>query len=426
MNISQPSIYRKLGVFERAMLVANQHAPFNIVSVLRMKNAPTPASVENALKRLQRRQPFLRARIRDGKFEALPDAPLPFEIVERRHAEEWREVAEAEMAHPYDHETGPLFRAVYIYGKGHGDLVLNVHHAIMDAASGMNLLDELLKLCAGEMTDRSPLQVAPVFEKQFPPSHRGMRQIPTMAKYMLTQMADMASFAWRTRGKRTPPVRLGGKGQVATLILPEDLVDVLSRQGRKRGVTLNSILNTALVLAVNKHLYAGATPPMQTFAFADLRPYTIPPTGAEQLANYISMMRFTVDVSGEMGFWALAESLHKKIYRALKSGDKFSAALMSEALLKMFTGMKNMRFGATALNYSSQVPLKTEYGEIKLVGVHGFVSGYDLGPELASQARLFNDEVWWDFIYLDTDMGRDLAESVLAETKSVLERASQN
>lgn len=416
---------RKLGIFERAMLIANKHAPFNIVSVLRMENAPAPASVENALKLLQKRQPFLHARIQDGKFEALTDAPLPFTVIERNHAQQWREFAEAEMSHPHDHETGPLFRAIYLYGDGCGELVLNVHHTIMDAASGMNLLDEFLKLCAGEMTEHTPLQIAPALEDRFPPSHQGMRQIPTMTKYAISQIAETARFVWRTRGKRTPPVQLGGKGQIATLILPEDLVDTLSYQGRKNGITLNSILNTALVLAVNRYLYEGKALPMQTFAFADLRPYTQPPTGAEQLANYISMMQFTLDVSGKMDFWDLTKTLHEKIYHALKSGDKFSAALMSESLLKMFTRMKAMRFGATALNYSGNVPLKTQYGEIKLVGVHGFVSGYDLGPEMASQARLFNDEVWWDFIYLDTDMDADLVESILAEIKSILENASQ-
>ena len=98
---------------------------------------------------------------------------------------------------------------------------------------------------------------------------------------------------------------------------------------------------------------------------------------------------------------------------------------MSESLMKMFIRMKSMRLGATALNYSGNVLLKTQYGKIKVVGLHGFVSAYDLGPEMASQARLFNDEIWWDFMYLDTDMCTALAESILAEVMSILKRASQ-
>ena len=421
---------RKLGVFERAMLIANKHAPFNIVSVLRLENAPSPDIVKSALDVLQKRQPFLRARIDDGGkvpfFEALSSPELPFRIIKRTHKEQWRDIAEQEMAFCYDHRSKPLFRAIYLHSGKNSELILNVHHAIMDAASGMNLLDELLQLISGEVVTLSPLQFAPLFEKQFPPSHRGIQRIFTMTGYTIRQMGDMARFAWRTRGKRTPPVRLGGRSYTTSLVLPKDLVNSLSYQGRKNGLTLNSILNAAQVQAVNRYLYAGKMLPMQTFAFADLRPYTIPPTGAEQLANYISMMRFTVEVSGKGDFWDLAHQLHAQIYKTLKFGDKFSAAMMSEVLLKTFTTMKSMRFGATALNYSGNVPLKREYGEIKLVGVHGFVSGYDLGPEISSQARLFNDEIWWDFIYLDTDMDADLAEKIVAEIKLILEKASQN
>ena len=421
---------RKLGIFERAMLIANKHAPFNIVSVLRLKNPPSPEIVKEAITNIQKRQPFLSARIVDETsspyFEPLSSSKLPFRIIKRTSEEQWREIAEQEMAFCYDHRSEALFRAIYIHGEENSEFILNVHHAIMDAASGMNLLDELLHLISGEVTSLPRLQPAPVFEELFPPSHRGVQRIFTMAGYMLRQMGDMISFGWRTRGKRTPPVHLGGKSYTTTLVLPENLVNSLSRQGRKKGITLNSLLNAAQLLAVNKYLYAGERLPMQTFAFADLRPYTIPPTGREQLANYISMMRFTVDVSGESDVWDLAQELHTQIYRALKFGDKFSAAIMSELLLKMFTTMKMMRFGATALNYSGNVPLRTDYGEIKLVSLHGFVSGHDLGPEIPSQARLFNDEVWWDFIYLDTDMDAGLAEKIFAEIKLILENASQN
>ena len=421
---------RKLGIFERAMLVSNKHSPFNIISVLRMQNAPTPDAIKSALTQLQQRQPFLQACItetgKDPFFEKLPNPDFPFKLIERENDHQWREIAEQEMNFHFDHQHAPLFRATYLYQNGYGDLVLNVHHTIMDAASGMNLLDELLRICAGELTDRSPLQFAPVFETVFPPSHQGLRRALSTAGYALLQLAEMVQFAWHTRDKRTPPLHFGGNGHIATLILPEDLVNTLAHQGRKKGITLNSILNAALVLAVNRQLYKGESLPMQTFAFADLRPYTVPPTRAEPLANYISMMRFTVDATGEMDFWKLAVDLHGQIYRALKSGDKFSAALMSESLLKMFTTMKSMRFCATAVNYSGNVPLKTQYGEIKVVGLHGFVSAYDLGPEMASQARLFNDEIWWDFMYLDSDMNAALAGSILAEIISILEMASKN
>ena len=87
------------------------------------------------------------------------------------------------------------------------------------------------------------------------------------------------------------------------------------------------------------------------------------------------------------------------------------------------TGMKVMRFGAAALNYTSYVPLKPAYGEIHVTGLHGFVSAFDLGPEISSQARLFNDEIWWDFIYLETDMDANTVEGLLDELVKILKDA---
>ncbi|HEX2696951.1 MAG TPA: hypothetical protein VHM28_04535, partial [Anaerolineales bacterium] len=152
-------------------------------------------------------------------------------------------------------------------------------------------------------------------------------------------------------------------------------------------------------------------------------PYTIPPTPSENLANYISMLRLTLNVSGADELWQLARELHAKIYGSLKRGDKFIATTMSEPLLKMFTTLKSIRMGATALNYSGAIPLQPIYGKTHVVGLHAFLSAYDIGPEFASQARLFNDQLWWDFVYLDSDMDRALAEKIVGEIRSILEEA---
>jgi hypothetical protein len=44
---------------------------------------------------------------------------------------------------------------------------------------------------------------------------------------------------------------------------------------------------------------------------------------------------------------------------------------------------------------------------------------------MASQARLFNEKIWWDFIYLDTDMDAALADTITAEIETILTSAIQ-
>jgi len=420
-------MYRNLGVFEKATLVANKHAPFNIVSVLKMENAPEPGSAREVFVSLQRRHPFLRVRIVEGggvpRFEPVESGNFFFETVERNGIEDWREYTLREMDHLIDYAAGPLFRVVYVYADGEAELILNIHHGIADAASGINLLSEFLILSSGIETDLPLLASLPAPESRFPAQFHGFLRALNTAKYAVASMGGMLAYLWQTRNKRTPPVRLGGEGQIATITLPEELVSQLSRAGRADGITLNSTLNAALVLALNRTLYAGEALPMRTFAFADLRPFTVPPTPEKDLGNYIAMLDYNIDLQPGEDFWSLAARLQEKIYVSLKRGDRFAAVLMSESLLKMITRMKFMRFGAAALNYTSYVPLQPVYGNIRVAGLHGFVSAFDLGPEISSQARLFNDEVWWDFIYLDTDMDADTADELLTELVKILNDA---
>ncbi len=136
------------------------------------------------------------------------------------------------------------------------------------------------------------------------------------------------------------------------------------------------------------------------------------------------MLRYTVTVRGDADFWSLARDLHAKIYSSFKSGDKFVAATMAESLMKMVTRSKSLRMSATALNYNGVIPVQPGYGEIKVTGLHGFVSPFDLGPELASQAQIFNNRLFWDFMYLEADMSREEAEAILEEIKSILNSSS--
>jgi hypothetical protein len=240
-------------------------------------------------------------------------------------------------------------------------------------------------------------------------------------RYAITQMVDEISYRIRTIGKRTPPFhKHSSRGHILPVKFSSDIIESFAQRARKEGVTLNSALNAALLLSVNRHLYAGNKLPMRTFAFADLRPYVEPPLSAENLACCISLLRYTVDVNGGVDFWRFSQDLHKKIYASLKQGDKFIASVMSESLLKMLVRFDSFRLCAAALNYSGVISILPGYGKIKVTEVHGFVSPYAFGPEMASQAQMFNDTLFWDFAYLEEDMNKEKAKAIVEEVKGIM------
>jgi hypothetical protein len=63
------------------------------------------------------------------------------------------------------------------------------------------------------------------------------------------------------------------------------------------------------------------------------------------------------------------------------------------------------------------------YGSMRVMGLHGFVSVYDLGPELFAEAQIFNSQLFWDFMYLEADMSREEAKAIVEEIKSILNAA---
>ena len=415
-------------------MIADQHAPFHIVSVLRLESGPPPHVLKQSLQILQNRHPFLKSRLLHEKgnyyFARLVEPALPFYFLPRWNADHWNYIAEVELAKRIDTTAGPLFRCTYLYSSAdeRADIICSFYRPIVDASSVNQFLHELLVICSSFMDEKtiSPYQLAPAppAESRFPPAFRRLPLALHQLRYAFRQELDELVYRLRTRHKRIPPIHENGS-QVHLLSnqLPEDLTESLAQRARKEGMTLNSVLNAAMLLAVNRHLYAGQQILMRTFSFASLRPYVQPPVGDEDLACYVSLLRYRVLVSGGTDFWLLARSLHKKIYASLKSGDKFVAATLAEPWLIRLTHSKSSRLAATALDYSGVVPVQSVYGSIRVMSLHGFASASDLGPELYAGAQIFNNQLFLDFTYLEADLSREEARAIVEETKSILKSA---
>lgn len=427
---------RELGSFERALVVTDQDAPFHIVDVLQLENAPSPHILRQALEILQNRHPFLAACLvrekGDYHLASLVEPAILLHVLPRWNDEHWLSIAEVELGMRLDVWSGPLFRCTYLYRDGdpHSDLIFSFSHFISDSASISQLMSEFLTICVSLMDQRTvPLverSPAPPADSRFPSAYRGLRLTLNLLRYAFQQSGDEISYRLQARGKRTPSVhQRASRGHIHSIQIPDDVTEPFAQRARREGVTLNSALNAAMMLALNRSLYAGQDVPMRTFTFADLRPYVRPPLSNEDLACFISMLRYTVKVSGGMDLWPLARTLHRKIYSSLKSGDKFAAAVMAESLMKMVARLRSFRMGSTGLNYNGVSPVRKDYGDIKVIGLHGFVSPYDLGPEFSGQAQLFDGQLFWDFMYLEADMSQDEARGLVEEIKRIFYLASR-
>lgn len=421
---------RELGAFESAEAWTGASFPYNAVAVLRLSGRLPEAALASALAEVQRRHPLLRVRLvlqgRCWLFEAMP-GEVPLRRIERHGPEHWRQVAEEELNHRMDAASAPLVRCCLLASPADEacEIVLSFHHAIIDVASAATVFRELLTLCGGGTLDAVATgeELPPAPDRRFPARFLGLARFPALAAFMARQMADEAGYLWRSRGLRNPVPAASARCRVHSMELGEAATKALVRRCRRERVPVNSAINAALLLAVQRHRYAGRALPLRYFAFPDLRPYLEPPMEPDTVVSGLTTMRFTIGLGAGERLWPLARRIGRQLHASFRRGEKYLFCMTSPAILRMLIGYGRMRFGSAAVSYSGPLTFPAAFGELGVLGMHGFVSNMPIGAELVGQARLLRGRLCWDFVYLDADMDEAGARGIVGDIRRFLEKA---
>jgi hypothetical protein len=429
------SMKRKLGKFETAAALSGEHAVWNIVGILHLQGLPSVEHVEQALERMQRRHPFLRVRMikkgRNRTFEFGDVPTIPFEIISRESDDHWIRIAEDGLNHRFDHPQGPLLKCAYLTGDtNEGEIILTAQHSIVDGISIENLLHELLALCAkhesrSEIDDYEPLAALAPVEEYFPASFKGFNLRLKSMSYFLGQMADEFKYQIALRGKRKPPINTSAQGKIILIHTPEEQTTLLVERAREERVTLNSVVNAAVLLSVRNQLYDGVAMPYRYMAMADLRPYLLPTPPINEMGCFISPLRYTIQTYADDDLWSLSKRINQQIYQSTKGGEKYLASVMGEQFIRMTFGLKRFRMCTTAISYGGASTRTTsEYGPYRIKAIRGFVSNFGLGPEFSGRVGLYGSELWWDMLYLDSDMDLEQVKGIAIEIENILHNAT--
>ncbi len=476
---------RQLGAFESALTLSDEHAPLNVVAVLRLTVGPSPAALRRALAAVQARHPLLRVGIGtvNGRyvFDRGGTAAITLRLAERGDGEAWIGEAEAELNARLDAGTGPPVRCVYLQprvsgppggrprspavGRGSSgrpagedglgqaadpqdrlsgaEILLTLHHAVMDGASAVSLCRELLAACAAaeggdDPEIGAPLAMLPAAEELFPPAFQGRRRL-RLVGFVLRQLGREIAERWRARGRWHAPPPGPTRSRILCFRLSEAETAALVRRSRKRRLTLHSVFDAALLLAVLRHLYPGQSLPLRHLVFADLRPYLRPPVAAENLGAYFAMLRLCSALGPDRGLWDLAREINAGVHAAARRGEKYLFSLTSAAAMRHLIRSGTGRMAATAVSYTGAARLGAERLDaerldaerldaerleaerrLPVTALHAFVSNFRLGPEYTAQVRLFNRRIWWDILYLEPELDEDLARRIAGEIRDLL------
>ncbi len=420
---------RPLGAFERAQYLTGEVYSFNLVICVHLGAALSEPALASAWAQLQRRHPLLRSAIRSRRggpvFELIDGAPpVPLRTVERSTDAAWRGEVEAELARPFDATLPPLARCAIVSGRERQEVIVTLHHAIVDAVAAIEIVSSLLRLAAGAV--EPPLEIdAPdslpeSADARWPARFRSPRVWWPSLRFMIRQLADEIGYRRRTRGRRHPPPEGPYECRILPLVYGRRETNALVRATRRAQVGVWSALTAAMLLAVARHRYAGSPLPHRFLAFPLLRPYLEPPVSGAVVAGYFSIVRLTTLVDPAADLWSLASAIHRLSDAAAKRGEKFLSARFSELSVRGMLRQKSCRMATAALNYAGAVELPSLGAAGAVDGLRAFVSNFPRGPEYTAQARIFRGRLHLDILYLDCDMNEWEAAGIAEEMRRLL------
>lgn len=300
MAPAEARIDRPLSGFERQFWAWGRIGGMNAALVARLRGDLDPPALEAALRAVQRRHPLLGARIipRGGPRWAAGAPEVPLGVLPRDDDTHWVRAAEARLDAFFPDE-GCLWEARLLQGRGVHDLVLVFHHAVADARSAVQVLQDLVAALRGEPL--SPVPDPGPHEALLPPGTRAPPRALGLARFLLL-LATRRPVRLPWDGD-APPMRRRTRIQ-AFEFDPGATARLIARAKAERA-SVNGALAAALLPAVAHEARPGGASTVGWASQVDFRPMLrgLPPDG---VGCYAFGLPFFHRAGPGVGFWDLA------------------------------------------------------------------------------------------------------------------------
>lgn len=251
------TVMRELGFMEARMHLL--HAGFDGSTqgglAMRIEGELDGTRLAAALERVKARHEILSCVIeeREGSlYFVKADVPLPLTLCSVDDDSAWRAVLAELNDQPL--AASSLWRIVVLSRDVQGgapvhDLLLFVHHALMDGSAADNFLEALLEAYAGVGQEGTVLALPPAAEHAVPP----MLQLEREAWAAWQKSVPAANAGLAPLPHRAHAAQAARHTQFDTVQLDASLSAALEARARAAGSTLNSWLSAALIQAVGAH-----------------------------------------------------------------------------------------------------------------------------------------------------------------------------
>ena len=418
---------------QQAFWFLDQLAPgisaFNVAVRFHLAGPLDPTLVRRAINEILRRHEILRTGFEDAKGELMqviqPSVEIEVPVTDvsqlpdsERKAEVER-LGSAEAEAVFDLKRAPLFRANLLrLGSGEHILQITVHHAVSDGWSIGLMTDELAALYdAFSRGEPSPLPELPIQFADYSMWQQEYLRGPEIAsqiEYWKRRLKDYVELFLPTDSVR--PAVKSWKGDIVSLLLPQDLTDRLKGIARQNGATLSMLFCAAFKVLLAR--YTGQTDISIGTSIAGR-------TSAELeklIGVFINTVILRSDLSGNPPFSRILRSERDTFLEAMENQEVPFELLVKELTPERDPG-RNPLFQVNFTHQRDFVKPVT-FGKVQLTAVPSRPTGAIFDLHLFMVER---DDVWrasCDFN--DGLIHRDTAIRMLAHFRELLGSVADN
>jgi hypothetical protein len=170
-----PMMKRRMAGIEHGTIVFNERLPMYFAMTALVEGEFTAVELKAALKKVQETHVLARVHVElDGMGNPWlveeGTEEIPVRVTDRQSDSDWTRVIPEEVIVRFPYAANPLFRMVWIRGKGVSELMLICHHALIDGLSGAVFMKDLVTHLGDEKAPVRPVPEMPPIEDLMPES----------------------------------------------------------------------------------------------------------------------------------------------------------------------------------------------------------------------------------------------------------------
>jgi NRPS condensation-like uncharacterized protein len=304
---------------------------YNVLMVARIKGKFSETALRTAIQKIQQRHPLLGVHIEfDGNhqawFTSRNTLDIPLKVYPRTSDKAWLEACCEENKIPFQLDTGPLLRVIWVKDSSVSELILLGQHAICDGTSLVYLMRDLLTYLGDPTIKVEVLDDLPTIDKAI---NLEKIKLNFILKRIITKLTEI----WKHNEiifnyqDFAPLQKVFNEGnyQILSYELSPEETEELIQKSREHSVTVNSLLYSALISAQieiegteKKYLQNILLP-------ISLRPYMDTPIG-EVVGFYAGGEAFPHKVTLKKNFWRRAQDLHTYLQKHITMNAMLSNA----------------------------------------------------------------------------------------------------